>query len=229
MASTACCYTTIPYGFQGAHTPFLSLAWHWQISNNVTNEVRGGWQGSDPLFGSTAASVPFYIQVPLINNPEGGFQLQGRDTTIANVQDNAVWTRGSHSIRFGGQFQGFYATTFGPGAFGQPYLPTYALGGGTTPAFTTGNTGSFNTAAGCIAATGVNCAEQYPGRYGQQFVGTARRLDWHGQPDLHCREQDGNPATRGATTFDRLSKLLSLRFRFVARDSTADTQFWIAL
>jgi hypothetical protein len=158
VASTACCYTTTPYGFQGAHTPFLSLAWHWQISNNVTNEVRGGWQGSDPLFGSTAASVPFYIQVPLINNPEGGFQTQGRDTTIANLQDNAVWTHGSHSIRFGGQFQGFYATTFGPGAFAQPYLPTYALGGGTTPAFTTGNTGSFNTAAGCIAATGVNCA-----------------------------------------------------------------------
>lgn len=158
VASTACCYTTIPYGFQGAHTPFLSVAWHWLFSNNLTNELRGGWQQSDPTFGSTAADVPFYIQVPLINNPEPGFQTQGRYTTITNLQDNAVWTHESHSIRFGGQFQGFRATTFGPGAFGQPFIPTYALGGGTTPAFSTGNTGSFNVAAGCNAATGVNCA-----------------------------------------------------------------------
>lgn len=158
VASTACCYTTIPYGFQGAHTPFLSVAWHWLISNNLTNELRGGWQQSDPAFGTTAPSVPFFIQTPLINNPESGFQNQGRDTTITNLQDNAVWTRGSHSIRFGGQFQGFIASPFGPGAFGQPYIPTYALGGGTTPGFTTGNTGTFNAAAGCIAATGVNCA-----------------------------------------------------------------------
>lgn len=158
VASTACCYTAIPFGFQGAHTPFLSIGWHWLINNNFTNELRGGWQQSDPAFGTTAAAVPFYIQVPLINNPETGFQAQGRDTTITNLQDNAVWTHGSHSIRFGGQFQGFIATPFGPGAFGQPFIPTYALGGGTTPAFSNGNTGSFNTAAGCIAATGVNCA-----------------------------------------------------------------------
>lgn len=158
VASTACCYTTIPYGFQGAHTPFLSVAWHWLINNNFTNEVRGGWQKSDPAFGSSAATVPYFIQVPLINNPETGFQNQGRDTTITNLQDNAVWTHEKHSFHFGGQFQGFIASPFGPGAFGQPFIPTYALGGGTTPAFTTGNTGSFNTAAGCIAATGVNCA-----------------------------------------------------------------------
>jgi hypothetical protein len=158
VASTACCYTTIPFGFQGAHTPFVSAAWHWSISNNLSNELRGGWQGSDPAFGTTAPDIPFYIQVPLINNPETGFQTQGRDTTITNLQDNAIWTRGSHTFHFGGQYQGFIATPFGPGAFGQPFIPAYALGGGTTPAFTTGNTGSFNTAAGCIAATGVNCA-----------------------------------------------------------------------
>ncbi|HEU5240078.1 MAG TPA: hypothetical protein VFU37_23290, partial [Pyrinomonadaceae bacterium] len=169
VASTACCYTTIPYGFQSAHTPFLSLAWHWLVSNNLTNELRGGWQKSDPLFGSTAATVPFFIQVPLINNPETGFQEQGRNTTITNLQDNAVWTRGAHSIRFGGQFQGFKASPFGPGAFGQPFIPVYALGGGTTPAFTTGNTGSFNTAAGCVPATGVNCASNTQ-------IGTANNL-----------------------------------------------------
>lgn len=152
--ATACCYTTTPFGFQDAHTPFLAGAWHWTPSSTLTNEVRAGWQRSNPAFGSTQVDPSFFLQVPLINNPESGFQAQGRDTIIKNLQDNAVWVRGNHSIRFGGQFQGFKAAPFGPGAFGASFIPTYALGGGTTPAF---NVTSFNAAAGCVAATGVNC------------------------------------------------------------------------
>ena len=158
QGGSACCYTTIPFGFQPAHTPFLDLAWHWNISSSLTNEARGGWQRSDPTFGDTQATPAFYIQIPLVNNPESGFDAQGRTTQIYNGQDNAVWTHGNHSIRFGGQYQGFRITPFGPGAFGQSFIPTYVLGGGTTPGFTSGNTGTFNTAAGCVAATGVNCA-----------------------------------------------------------------------
>jgi len=156
--ATACCYTTIPFGFQPAHTPFLALAWHWSPTNTLTNEVRGGWQRSDPTFGDTQTTPPFYILVPLVSNPESGFDPQGRTTQIYNVQDNAVWTHGNHSVRFGGEYQGFRIAPFGPGAFGAAFIPTYILGGGTTPGFTSGNTGTFNTAAGCVAATGVNCA-----------------------------------------------------------------------
>jgi hypothetical protein len=152
--STASGYSVIPAGFQDAHTPFLAGAWHWTPSSTLTNELRAGWQKSNPAFGKTEAPPPFYLQVPLINNPETGFDPQGRDTVIKNLQDNAVWVRGSHSIRFGGQYQGFKAAPFGPGAFGASYIPAYAIGGGTTPAFTVT---SFNNAAGCVAATGVNC------------------------------------------------------------------------
>ncbi|HMH45418.1 MAG TPA: carboxypeptidase-like regulatory domain-containing protein [Pyrinomonadaceae bacterium] len=158
QGGTACCYSTIPLGFQPAHTPFLSLAWHWTPSANLTNELNGGWQKSDPTFGNTQPVPAFYIQIPLINNPESGFDAQGRTTNIYSVQDNAVWTHGKHSLRFGGQYQKFTITPFGPGAFGQSFIPTDVIGGGTTPGFTTGNTGNFNVAAGCVAATGVNCA-----------------------------------------------------------------------
>jgi hypothetical protein len=158
QGGTACCYTTIPFGFQPAHTPFFAAAWHWSPSANLTNEVSGGWQRSDPTFGDTQTTPAFYIQIPLVNNPESGFDAQGRTTNIYNFQDNAVWTRGKHSLRFGGQYQKFSIVPFGPGAFGASFIPDYVLGGGTTPGFTTGNTGSFNTAAGCVAATGVNCA-----------------------------------------------------------------------
>ena len=158
QGGSACCYTTIPLGFQPAHTPFLALAWHWSINSNLTNEARGGWQRSDPTFGNTSAAPGFYIQIPLVNNPESGFDAQGRTTQIYNGQDNAVWTHGNHSVRFGGQYEGFRITPFGPGAFGASFIPTYVLGGGTTPGFTSGNTGTFNTAAGCVALSGVNCA-----------------------------------------------------------------------
>ncbi len=154
VTATACCYGETPFGFQDARTPFIAGAWHWTPSSTLTNELRAGWQKSEPAFGSTQVDPAFFLQVPLINNPESGFQAQGRDTVIKNIQDNATLVVGSHSIRFGGQYQFFSAAPFGPGAFGASYIPTYALGGGTTPGFTIS---SFNTAAGCVAATGVNC------------------------------------------------------------------------
>jgi len=154
QGGTNCCYTTTPVGFQDAHTPFGSFAWRWAPVNSITNELRGGFQKSDPIFGNTVPDPAFFIQVPLINNPETGFQGQGRRTDIYNVQDNAVWVKGNHAIRFGGQFDAFRADPFGPGAFGAPYIPNYVLGGGATPAFS--NT-TFNAAVGCVAATGVNC------------------------------------------------------------------------
>lgn len=147
-----CCYTSTPDGFQDAHTPFLSVAWRWAPTNSITNEFRGGWQRSDPTFGTNSAEPANYIVVPaLINNPEIGFQAQGRKTDIYSFQDNAVWVRGNHALRFGGQFDMFRADPFGPGAFGAPYIPTYTLGGGATPTFTVAN---FNTAAGCVTAPG---------------------------------------------------------------------------
>lgn len=155
-----CCYTTSPLGFQDANTPFLALSWRWAPTANITNEVRGGWQGSDPIFGINQDSPAFFIQVPaFINNPESGFQPQGRRTDIYNVQDNLAWIKGNHTFRFGGSFDMYRADPFGPGAFGAPYIPNYVLGGGNTPTFTQA---SFNAAAavGCVTTgptAGTNC------------------------------------------------------------------------
>lgn len=172
QGGTACCYGPSPGGFQDAHTPFLSIGWHWSPTSSLTNEVVAGYQKSDPTFGTLEAAPAFYIVAPLINNPETGFQAQGRDTVILNAQDNAVWTRGAHSFRFGAQFQGFRIKPFGPGAFGAPFIPAYSIGGGSTPSFSGGTTGTFNTAAGCITAgvgAGNNCASD-------TFIGTANSL-----------------------------------------------------
>ena len=81
---------------------------------SLTNEVRGGWQGSDPIFDNTIPDPNYFIQVPLINNTETAFQAQGRQTDILNFQDNAVWLRGNHSFRFGGQYDIFKADPLVP-------------------------------------------------------------------------------------------------------------------
>jgi carboxypeptidase family protein len=165
QGGTACCYTSTPFGFQPAHTPFFASAWQWRPNAAFTNELSGGWQRSDPTFGNTATMPAFYLQIPLVNNPESGFDAQGRTTNIYSFQDNVSWVRGKHTIRFGGQYQRFTIAPFGPGAFGQSFIPTLVLGGGTTPGYSTGNTGSFNTAAGCVTLpgdprgpVGTNCA-----------------------------------------------------------------------
>lgn len=164
QGGAACCYDAVPFGFQDAHTTLLTGAWHWTPSASLSNEIRIGRQGSDPSFGTTAPAVPFFIQVPLINNSESGFQPQDRVTTNFSLQDNAVYVRGTHSLRFGGQFQAFKVRPTG----GASNIPNYLLGGGAVPAFTTGTAGSFNTAAGCLPS-GVNCASNTQ-------IGTANNL-----------------------------------------------------
>jgi Carboxypeptidase regulatory-like domain len=141
-------YNTIPFGFQSAHTHFTSLAHRWSGSK-FSNEIRGGLQKSDPTFDRTNLPQNFIIMPslsndpvndPYIHSPESTFQIQGRFTGIYNIQDNAVYTMGAHSLRFGGQTQWFRVRTFGPVAFGDPTIPAYTLGTNpNTPALGVGN------------------------------------------------------------------------------------------
>jgi len=154
QGGTSCCFSLTPIGFQDAHTPFVVGAWRWSPTASLTNEVRAGIQKSNPIFGITNTQPAFYLQVPLINNPEIGFDPQGRYTVIENFQDNAVWAKGNHVIKFGGSYDIYNANPFGPGAFGASYIPTEVIGGGLTPQFTQT---SINNAMGCVSSTGANC------------------------------------------------------------------------
>jgi hypothetical protein len=125
-------YNTVPFGFQSAHTHFTSLAHRWS-GTRFSNEIRGGLQKSDPTFDRTNLPQNFILMPtidnnPYIDSPESTFQTQGRFTDIYNIQDNAVYSLGAHSLRFGGQSQWFRVRTFGPPAFSDPTIPAYTLG-----------------------------------------------------------------------------------------------------
>jgi Carboxypeptidase regulatory-like domain len=115
-------FNTVPFGVQDSTTNELVGAYNWTISSKLNNEIRGGYQKSNPFFRSGGLPTDFNIGLPLTDSPENGFLPQGRTTKLYNIQDNAVYTTGNHSIRFGGQ-DNFYRIV----SFGGATIPTYFL------------------------------------------------------------------------------------------------------
>lgn len=149
-------FNVTPSGFQDAKTKSLVGSWRWSPTASFSNELRAGALVSEPAFDRTNQPTDFFYTTPLISRPESVFQAQGRDTFQGLIQDNAVYSWGNHSLRFGGQFQPFVAEPFGPPAFAQSSIPTFNLGTG--------------------AATPSLIASQFPGGISAAQVGTANAL-----------------------------------------------------
>ncbi|HEV7744902.1 MAG TPA: TonB-dependent receptor [Pyrinomonadaceae bacterium] len=144
------------FNTQGGPTTLYVGAWQMTPSPSFSNEVRGGYQRSEPFFLSTTdpRSLPFLISAPLVTNPEPSFQSQGRNTSYYNIQDNASWSHGNHSIRFGTQ--------------GQYYRIESINNGGSTAVYTITTTG--NTASpGLVSAN-------FPGGINSTDLGRANSL-----------------------------------------------------
>src|SRR5689334_463995 len=106
-------FNTIPFGSQTSTTNELVAAYNWSITNSFNNEVRGGYQKSNPFFNTGGLPSDFFIGLPLTDSPENSFLPQGRTTKLYNIQDNAVYTWRNHSFRFGGQDNIYRIVSFG--------------------------------------------------------------------------------------------------------------------
>ena len=123
-------FSTTPFGSQTATTNELIGAYNWSISNRLNNEVRGGYQKSNPFFNTSGLPSDFFIGLPLTDSPENSFLSQGRTTKLYNIQDNAVYSWRNHSFRFGGQDNIYRIVSFGGAS-----LPTYFLDNSNFPNF----------------------------------------------------------------------------------------------
>ncbi|HKR11514.1 MAG TPA: TonB-dependent receptor, partial [Pyrinomonadaceae bacterium] len=123
-------FNRIPFAFQSADRQSVIGAWSFNPSATFTNELRGGWFYSLPIFERTDQPSDFFFILPLIDSPESTLERQGRDSHQYTVNDNAVWARGNHSIRFGGQAQWFRLKPFGPPSFADSTIPTLTVGTG---------------------------------------------------------------------------------------------------
>ena len=135
-------FNVTPNVSQPSNNPFLSLGWTSNFTSNFSNELVGGFSFSNPTFLRTDGTLNDLIVTPVnfITNPENTFTDQGRTVKTYNLQDNATYVTGNHSIRFGGQFQMNRIRPFDNfGASGlYVTVPTYNLGtSSNTPAIST--------------------------------------------------------------------------------------------
>jgi hypothetical protein len=93
-------------GGQDSNRPRGSYAWHWTISNNITNELRGGFFNTNPNFFNNEPFADGYrIIFPISTSPVQNFLPQGRVTKDTDFHDNASWVAGRHLVRFGGNLR----------------------------------------------------------------------------------------------------------------------------
>jgi hypothetical protein len=121
---------------QPSNNPFLSLGWTSNFGSNFANELVGGFYFSNPAFlRNDGRQTNFIVPTALITNPENTSVNQGRTVKTYNLQDNATYVAGNHTIRFGGQiqFNRILREFYEDGT-----VPTYTLGTNTnTPSIST--------------------------------------------------------------------------------------------
>lgn len=96
-----------PFVVQGGPTSLYLASYRTVIGSSFVNEVRGAFGKSEPFFNQASnfrtdfliGGLPFGL-----SSPEASFQDQGRTTKQYTLQDNAAFTVGKHSFRFGVDF-----------------------------------------------------------------------------------------------------------------------------
>ncbi|HTH38718.1 MAG TPA: carboxypeptidase-like regulatory domain-containing protein [Pyrinomonadaceae bacterium] len=156
-------FSVTPGVIQGSKNKTFVMAYRRILGQSMVNEIRGGiftsevpFDRTDPLpdfmfaAGATGLLANLFqagaFQGGSVSNPENTFMSQGRNTKGFNFQDNADWTIGGHSVRFGGQLQNFKVNSYNDARIVP--LAVLAAGNG-TPQFTQAN---FGTIGGISAA-----------------------------------------------------------------------------
>lgn len=156
-------FTAIPPVSQPGINKFLALAWNSSPTSRFTNEARGGFSFPRAVFNRTVDTPSFFLNSSLINEPESRFLNQGRFQHNYNIQDNATFSAGNHSIRFGASGQFFRINPFNAGGT----TPTFTLGTSTnSPVLTAASFAGILPAGSTISSTNVTTANNLLGLLG---------------------------------------------------------------
>jgi hypothetical protein len=141
---------------QSSIRPRGSFAWNWTPTGSLTNELRYGFNNYNVTFFTNETFADgFRLDFPVITDPVDNFLPQGRIADNYEVIDNANWVKGSHQVRFGGNYRRIYIEPYNfAGA-----LPLYTIGFNTTgnpnplvrSQFPGVSTNDFNRAANFLA------------------------------------------------------------------------------
>jgi len=112
-------YNSVPPFQNNDARNLLAVAWRTNPKANWTNEVRAGMNIAPATFGYTGSGGPtpaYLIGGTDYSTPDAlaGSPIlkQGRDTRTYSIQDNATWTHGRHTLKYGAFYQGVYVRTY---------------------------------------------------------------------------------------------------------------------
>lgn len=112
-------YSTIPPFQNDDSRNLLTAAWRANPRPTLTNEVRAGANIAPATFGYTGSGGPlpsYLIGGMDYTSPQAyensSILAQGRNTRTYSIQDNATWTHGRHTIKFGAFYQADYVRTY---------------------------------------------------------------------------------------------------------------------
>jgi len=97
----------VPFAAQGGPTKLFILNYRTIFGSNFVNEARGAYSPSRPFFKQSPTFPSNFVIGGLpfdLSSPEPSFQSQGRSTKQYTFQDNASYSVGKQSIRFGIDF-----------------------------------------------------------------------------------------------------------------------------
>ena len=117
-------FTVVPPVFNQNRTNLFSLSWRWTPSSTLTNQLRGGGNLAQAPFDVAGSIPPALYTGTLYTDPVNTFLPQGRTTHTFNIEDNASWIHGNHSVTFGAQTQQVRVTPYNAAGIS----PTYTLG-----------------------------------------------------------------------------------------------------
>ena len=110
--------------FQASTRWLLTAALH-STFGSVTNEARWGRQWAPVSFlRDSAPANAFHTSFASVTNFDNTFMSQGRETTVDQFIDNVAIPKGSHTFRFGADYQQIFADTFNDAGI----HPTVTLG-----------------------------------------------------------------------------------------------------
>ena len=146
----------------------FSLSWRWTPTATLTNELRGGGNLAVAPF-DVAGSIPSsVITGTIFTNPTNTFLPQGRNTHTYNIQDNANWIKGTHSVSFGFQTQQVRVSPYNYGGIAAAYTlgvfsanQPYGYGTGDIPGANAVDTGTANALLGTLGGLVQSATQSY--------------------------------------------------------------------
>ena len=117
-------FTFVPPVYNDNSARLLALSWRTTPRPTLTNELRGGFNLSPLTFKNRQQFPAFFVTGMNFSSPLNSTYPEGRYNNSYQLQDNANWIHGKHSVQFGFQTTQLRSELYGYGGT----LPSYGLG-----------------------------------------------------------------------------------------------------